>query len=369
MSARWDDYVIAFGDGADQPEDFWHAASDACGSGRRSMYVLGVGFDPRCLVGLQRYLASQDQAKPAVVGVIELPPPSSASDPAARALADDNRAAFNALVAGHEVRSIAYPEVHSRINAGPLVARSLTAAAFVNEIGHLIIDVSSLPSSLYFSAIASVLTSVDRVVVGFPRQVQVVACENPEIDRAIIELGVSEASVVGGFRGTLEFASEPTGTTIWVPVVGELGGPALTAIHAFLDPGDVCPILPFPARYPRRADNLMLEHQVELLDAFRVTPGNLIYADERNPFDLYRTLSRLQQEYRQALRPLEPTTIALSAHSSKLLSLGALLAAYEYELPIVAAPALDYQLADVDLSSLASGNRLTCAWLTGDPYE
>lgn len=369
MNARWDEYVISFGDGSVQPEDLWTAAVGKSGAEKRSMYVLGVGFDPRCLVGLQRYLATCTASDPPIVGVIELPPPSSSSDPAARAFAEDNRAAFDQLVQGIEVRSISYPQVHSRINAGPLVARALTAPSFVSNIGHIAIDISSLPSSLYFSAIAAVLTSVDRGVHDFPRDVQVVACENPDIDTAIIELGVSEASVVGGFRGTLELASEATGTIIWAPVIGELARPALTAIHSFLDPGDVCPVLPFPARHPRRADNLMLEHQVELLDAFRVTPGNLIYADERNPFDLYRTLSRLQNEYRHALQPLAPTTVALSTHSSKLLSLGALLAAYEHELPIVAAPATDYQLADVNFTSLATGNRLTCAWLTGDPYE
>jgi hypothetical protein len=167
----------------------------------------------------------------------------------------------------------------------------------------------------------------------------------------------------------LERESDPTGTVIWAPVLGEHAAPALQAIHDFLAPADVCPILPFPARNPRRADNLLLEHQVVLLDSFRVTPGDLIYADERNPFDLYRTLARLQADLQQALKVLGPVTLVLSTHSSKLLSLGALLAAYEYGLPIVAAPAIDYEVGEVDLSALAAGNRVTCAWLAGVPYQ
>jgi hypothetical protein len=367
MTGRWADYVIAFGGPDDDPEPLWAAAA-AARLEKRSMYVLGVGFDPRSLVGLQRFLALDHPNDP-VVGLVELPPPSAGSGLSARALATDNKNAFADLVRGVEVRTIEHKEVHSRSNAGPRVARALTDATFVADIGHLIIDISALPAGLYFPMIAATLTSVDRNVTDFPEQVQVVACENPDVDAAILKLGVHEAAVVGGFRGALEHESNPTGTVIWAPVIGEHAGPALQAIHDFLGPGDVCPILPFPARNPRRADNLMLEHQVLLLDAFRVTPGNLIYADERNPFDLYRTLSRLQEDFRQALAVLAPTTLALSAHSSKLLSLGTLLAAYEHTLPIVAAPAIDYEISDVDLVALALGNQLTCTWLTGVPYQ
>jgi len=237
------------------------------------------------------------------------------------------------------------------------------------DIGHLVIDISSLPGSLYFPIVAASIRSVDRGLSTFPEQVQVVVCENPSIDQAIVKLGVSEAAAVGGFGEALERQSEPNGTVIWAPVLGEHSGASLRAIHEFLDPGDVCPVLPFPARNPRRADSLLLEHRVDLFDSFRVTPSNLIYADERNPFDLYRTLSRLQEDYRQALLSLEPTTLAVSTHASKLLSLGALLAAVEHGLPVVAAPAVDYEIADVDLDLVGAANVVTCAWLVGEPYE
>lgn len=151
--------------------------------------------------------------------------------------------------------------------------------------------------------------------------------------------------------------------------MGEHAEAALQAIHTFLTPGDVCPVLPFPARNPRRGDDLLLEHQVTLLDAFRVSPGNIIYASETNPFDLYRTLSRLQEDLGYALRELAPTTLALSTHSSKLLSIGAMLAAYEHQLPIVAAPAADHDVADVDFSALSVGNQVACVWLAGEPYR
>jgi hypothetical protein len=216
--------------------------------------------------------------------------------------------------------------------------------------------------------IAASLTAADRRLAGFPTEIQVLACENPETDAAIEKLGVGEAAIVGGFRGSLEHESDPTGTVIWAPVLGERAGPALQAIHNLLAPGDVCPVLPFPARSPRRGDELVLEHQVVLFDEFRVNPGSIMYADERNPFDVYRTLSGLQADFHHALAELQPSTVVLSTHTSKLLSLGVLLAAFEHHLPIVAAPAIDYELADIDLTAIGAWNVLTCVWLGGSPY-
>ena len=365
MTARWDDYVFAQDDGTDLPEDLWMGAQAS--SALATMYVLGVGFDPRALVGLQRFLAI-DHRHPPVVGLVELPPPSPASGLSARAMAADNRAAFEQLLGETELRTIPHTNVHARSNAGPRVARALTTPAFVAGVGHLIIDMSSLPTNLSFPLVAAALRSIDRQVNGFPSELQIVTCENPDVDAAIEELGISDADIVGGFRGALERDSDPTGTVIWAPVIGERAGPALQAIHDLLQPGDVCPVLPFPARNPRRGDDLVLEHQVVLLDAFRVNPGNLIYADERNPFDLYRTLGRLHHGFQHALRLLQPTTLVLSTHTSKLLSIGVLLAAYEYALPLVAAPAIDYELADVDLTAFSLSNQLACAWITGTPY-
>ena len=367
MNLRWDDYVIALGGEGEDPESIWQAAAAACGD-LGTMYVLGVGFDPRALVGLRRYL-EVNQDNPPVVGLIELPPPSTTSSPSAQALSASNMQDFEQLTNGVEVRTVVHEEVHSRTNAGPRVARALTAPAFLVGIGHLVIDISSLPSTLYFPMIAATLTAVDRRVPNFPREVQVVACENPSIDSAIAELGITDAVVVGGFRGLLDDASTSAGTVIWAPVLGEHSEPSLEAIHDFLGPGDVCPVLPFPASNPRRSDDLVRELQVRLFDVFGVTPANLIYADERNPFDLYRTLSRLQRDMGQALKVLGPTTLALSTHSSKLLSLGALLAAFEHDLPIVAASAMDYDVDADALPALAGMNQLTCAWLTGLPYQ
>jgi hypothetical protein len=141
-------------------------------------------------------------------------------------------------------------------------------------------------------------------------------------------------------------------------------------LYDYLEPDEVCPILPFPSRWPRRSDDLVLEHRQLLMDRIEVEPRNLIYADETNSFDLYRTLSRLQHRYSEALKVLRPATVIVSSHASKLLSLGVLLSAYEHSLPVVSAGAVGYSLAEgINIPAISKNDRLACLWLAGTPYS
>lgn len=371
MKGRWDDYVMAIESHDASPTELWDAACDPALS---TLWIMGVGFDPRGLVGVQQLMSVTSPPRLEIC-LLELPPPSAGSDPATRTMATDNAEMFRQLTEHTTVRSLPYPSVHEPINAGPQIARDITDPSFLSDVGHVIVDISSLPSTVYFPVITSLLRAADLPVdhpAHFRGELQVVACENPAIDAAITEQGVDAAAVVGGFRSAFDKGAQAagSGTTIWAPTIGENCGPSLQAIHAFLDPDDTTPVLPFPARHPRRADQLILEHQLELFELFQVTTTNIIYADEGNPFDLYRTLRRVKRDYEHALAPLPPTTLALSAHSSKLLSLGVLLAAYEEGLPIVAAPARDYTIdSAIDLDEVSRGNRVVCTWLAGEPFS
>ena len=363
---RWSDYVVAFGGDGDDSEHLWVEASNSIADSR-SMFLLGVGFDPRALAGLKRFL-NLDLPNPPVVGLIEHPPASSASGHSARELADFNRAEFKKLTNGIQTRIVPHEHVHSASFAGPRVSRAITTKGFLDGIGHLVVDVSSLPSIIYFPVIAAALQLLDKGISGTLGEIQIVACENPAIDAAILEQEIHGANWVGGFREELVLERPASETIIWAPIVGENSGPAMTAIHEFLDPADVYPVLPFPSVDPRRADTLLLEHRIELMDQFQVNPGNIIFADERNPFDLYRTLSELHSELRFTFEQLGQTKLAVSTHSSKLLSVGVLLAAYEQALPVVAAPPIDYEIEAIDTRASVEESQLACAWLAGLPY-
>lgn len=362
--ARWEDYVRARDGDAPGVEDLWLAARDG---ERTTVYVLGEGFDPRATVGLERFLSVVTER--CVVVSVQLR--TDRGDAVTADLAANNRARLDALcaTAGVALERLPFPEVHEPGSAGLVLARSFVGSQRLVSTGHVVVDISGLPSGLYFPLIGSIITRVDEG--GGPSEVQVVVCENPDLDEAIVEEGTSNAGPIAGFKNGLDFeASTGIGTRVWAPVLGRGQGPALQALHARLGPNEVCPVLPFPARNPRRADELVLELREFLFDALELDGRDFIFADENNPFDLYRTLSRLHQRYGAALQPLGPTTTILSTHASKSLSLGVFLAAFEYTLPVVTAGPVGYSIAvGTDLAELATRNRLACYWLVGAPYS
>lgn len=159
-------------------------------------------------------------------------------------------------------------------------------------------------------------------------------------------------------------------TRVWVPVLGEHQEPYLRSIFDFLAPNEVCPVLPFPARNPRRGDDLLVELRVLIFDIMEVERRNFIYADERNPFDLYRGLCRLSERRTKALGPLGNVTVVTSVHGSKVLSVGALLAAYEKDLTVVSAGPTGYRIqTGIAIDKVTAGGHLICLWLDGEPYR
>ena len=103
-----------------------------------------------------------------------------------------------------------------------------------------------------------------------------------------------------------------------------------------------------------------------LFDEWQTETEDFIYADEQNPFDVYEALSNLALSVRTSLSSIGTPQLLVSCHSSKLLSLGALLAAYDSRLGIVHVQPSDYSI-DSDIPDYLVGE-LYEVWLTGEPY-
>jgi hypothetical protein len=233
---------------------------------------------------------------------------------------------------------------------------------------HVIIDISATPTTVSFPVIRGLLDLSADVANMF--ELQVVVTENPSLDGMIEKLGIEDAHLVAGFANPLNRARADADVRIWTPILGEGAEPALRAVHTEIAADGVCPVVPFPARNARRSDDLILEHRDLLEDEFLVRPGDYIYAAERNPFDLYRTLVRFAADARETLRPIGEAVVAISCHSSKLLSVGALLASYHARLPVVAAAPTSYRLsADAFVPAARAADKLACLWIRGTPYR
>jgi hypothetical protein len=354
---RWERYVRTVGD--DQVVDLW-----AQFTGEPLLVVIGGGFDPR----VPRALARLIEVAKGPVDVARLGLNDEATDPAMQDVAAANRQEVDELVAtvGGQVYDQSFPSVHARRSAGANVSRAFHEAGYLDRYQRVVVDVSGLPRSIFFPFIRGLLQSTGA---GWSGDLHVAACDSPEGDLAVLEEGAEAAGALGGFAGPPD--DEPWAATVWVPVLGEGAGEQLAAVLEAIEPLDeVVPVVPFPAANPRRGDDLLLEHRELLIDRIAVEPRNLLYASESNPFDLYRSITQLYEHHRFVLRPLGAPKFILSTHSSKLLSIGVLLAAYELGLQVMHVSPSRYGLrADADPAALRSAGQLVDLWLAGEPYR
>ena len=99
-------------------------------------------------------------------------------------------------------------------------------------------------------------------------------------------------SFVRGFSGELTAQTTKDLPHVWFTVLGERQADRLDAIHQSLTPDEICPVVPIPAREPRRGDEIVYEHRALLFDTLQVEPRNILLACEYNPFEAYKQSSR-----------------------------------------------------------------------------
>lgn len=332
-----------------------------CGD-RPTLVVVGAGFDPRSPVAYEHIAASA--ARPPDIVRIGLD--ALETDSVTEPLAERNRERLEAAVerSGASIAEQSTTAIAAQ-SPGMVVAREFFASGHTERYSQVVIDVSALPRSWFFPLLRGMLELHDSG--NWSGDLHVIACDNPRIDALVAGEGVQSPAALPGFADHAPVRDRVT--CIWVPVIGEGAGARLEALYSDIDAAEICPVLPFPAADPRRCDDLLQEHRELLFDRARVEPRNLIYAAESNPYDLYRTLSELNEDYAQALKPLGETRMILSAHSSKLLSIGVLLTAFEQGLEVRHVSPATYRVEDpAALGPLADHNLLVDVWLTGEPY-
>lgn len=363
-SLYWDNPMMATDGTPDGAQAVDEVLRTACRDNDRTLFVMSAGFDPRSTSGLSRFIDATGSA-PHVLAID--PQPSSeamAGDLTARRV--ENEENISQLAVERTRRRWDYPDVHDESSAGRQLARDLTSPGFIGEIDTVVFDLSAFPTTLAFPMLNALLQRTGTP--GFPSELLVLVTQNPELDANIAEDGLGAAHPLRGF-GKRRDRARFSAVRVWAPVLGRGAGPAMKKVADFLDPQEVCPVLPFPARDPRLADQLLLEHRDLIIDRFEVQPTSFIYAAETNPFDLYRTLVKFDIDYQEILGPIGGADVTLSSHGSKLLSIGTLLAAYERKLQILAVRAtrrsLDpsYWEPDARLS-----DQIACVWLKGEPY-
>lgn len=145
----------------------------------------------------------------------------------------------------------------------------------------------------------------------------------------------------------------------------------LERIHQRVEPHAVCPILPFPSANPRLADQLIEEYREEFENVWQVDARDIVYASERGPVDLYRTILRMDDARKRVFAEVGGSQIILSPMGSKALAVGALMAALERDFTIMYVEALGYtpDLARIDATRGVRAGDLVHVWLHGEAYQ
>jgi hypothetical protein len=328
--SRWEHYFMRRGSDCSA---FW---KDYLSSfNRKVLFILGLGFDPRMCLGLRMLLeADPECVKECLLVRYNEGPNSPSLDYQNRVDANVTDVKF-LLNSKGVIREVDVPMMS--IDGRRIGSRRASEAISENVIDRfddIVVDISSMPRGIYFPIITKLLNLLDvqtrNGASGASVNLHVLVAEQVSIDEKIQEEGIDDhAAYMHGFSSDLVQESTANAPRIWIPVLGEGKKEQLIRLYDHVRPDEICPVFPSPSVNPRRTDDLVREYRELLFDRLRVEPPNIIYASEWNPFEVYRQISRTIERYNSALDALGKCKVVVSALSSKLLSVGALLAAYE----------------------------------------
>jgi hypothetical protein len=376
-SFRWNPYVLF---NNEKVNDFWKGRYS--NPDHKVLFILGKGFDVRMNIGLSTLLA-QNPGVDLTCFLIEFDEGSGSSSNLYKHLTEENFAELTTLINGKTVVKKGIKLWNStgrkRRRIGDRKASDLFQTfESIKNYTDVIVDISSLPRGVYFSLIGKLISLIDHSEKNPRTNLFVCTAENAAIDSLIIEDDPDEdLNFLHGFGGQIELTSELEKPLIWFPILGEDKKPHIRRAFSKITETknrlfEICPTLPFPSKNPRRSDSLLIDYHSILFDEFNIEPQNIMYIPEQNPFEAYVQLSRALRNYSKSLQVINGCKAVISTFSSKLLSIGTLLSAYEHieNVGVLNVDTQGYKIEDeVKVKKLKPQSELYVSWLTGEPYS
>ena len=192
----------------------------------------------------------------------------------------------------------------------------------------IIVDISALPQTIYLC----IINTLFKCCPSPEQKIYIVTTENYSTDMHIKPVQADEtAHEIQGFSSPSDDLNR---VVIWFPILGENNMPYLDKYYNFLkshskEVDEICPVVPFPSENVRRADDVLYQYSKRLFDDWSVDKKNIMYASETNPLLLCKNLYEASINYKEALAPLGETKFVFSAITSKLMTVGMLLAAFD----------------------------------------
>jgi hypothetical protein len=353
-TGRWDLCVAHRGSDVDTFIAEYFASAD-----RIVLFIAGAGFDPRSTEVATR-LAHAGATIRAVFFKECRPKP--VQELVNRAIA--NTTTLTSAFAEHSVVPVEIFGSDNAVIGGRNTVMLLDRQNF-EEVTDLVVDLSALSVGTSFPIVRYLVERIERRQ-GRPN-LHLFVAHNPALDAAIQSIPSDAPGYVHGFRGGSTLDGSAAAAKLWLPQLASGRRGALGRLHAFVDPHDTCPILPFPTADPRLGDRLAEEFLTELESGWSVDTRNIVYADESDPLDLYRTILRLDDLRKPVFQEVGGSLLVLSPLGSRVTALGALMAALERDLPIAYLEAIGYAF-DGSVPATGGHPNLVHIWLEGDVY-
>jgi hypothetical protein len=322
------------------------------------LLIAGAGFDPRATL-VPTQLAAVSPASRGFLIQEKRPNPAGALV----TRATENTQQLTALLADCEVATIDIFDTDDAVVGGRNVVNAVHRQPLDN-ISDIVVDLSALSIGASYPIVRYLVERIGSR--SAPRNLHLFVAADPTLDEAIIPTAGDTVGFVHGFKGGWALDANAAAAKLWLPQLAHGRRVALQRIYDFVTPHDTCPILPFPSLRPRLGDELAEHYLTELESTWEVDPRNMIYAAEDDPLDLYRTLLRIDDLRQPVFDGFGGSMLVLSPMGSKVLALGALMAALERNLPVVYLEAIGYEFTGTPVVRTEPG--VVHVWLAGDPY-
>jgi hypothetical protein len=373
---RWNPYVLLQDETV---KELW--SSHFHEQNKKVLFILGKGFDVRMNLGIQSLLSICPNIDLDCL-LIELDEGKDSSSHNLKDLVEENLAEITSLLNGKTIfkreLKLWTTTGKKKVKIGDREASNVIEKYDdIKDYTDIIVDISALPRGVYFSLIGKLLTLIDKYS-NNKQNLFVCIAENAEIDGLTKEKATEgDVNYLHGFGGGIEVTSEMDKPLVWFPILGEEKlGHVRKAFGKITETKnrlyEICPTFPFPSKDPRRSDAILIEYHELLFDELLIEPQNIMYISERNPFEAYIQLSDAIRNYKKSLEIINGCKAAISNFSSKLLSIGTLLAAYENreDIGVLNVDSQGYDYVDKnEVIKMKLDSELFVTWLTGEPYN
>ena len=328
---------------------------------RKTLLIGGAGFDPRT-VALCRRIADVTNHIQALFIREQRPNP----DKRLVEKATENIEQLVSLVKNCSLLPFDIFGSDNAVIGGRNIVKELHTRK-IDDVTDVVVDISAMSVGTSFPLIRYLIERIKNN--PGPVNLHLFVIPDAKLDESIVPIAGDRVGFIHGFRGGWALEKNANAAKLWLPQLARGRRATLQRIFEYIQPHDTCPILPFPSNRPRLCDELSEYYLNEIQSVWTVDPRNVIYAAEDDPLDIYRTILRIDDLRNPVFKEFGGSLLVLSPTGSKILALGALMAALERNLPVAYLESIGYKYNE---SRRAPENyqdvKFIHVWLEGDVY-